>query len=155
MAVAALGSGVQASSLQEEIDAARAVVRIFVMVLGCVAAVCMLTGGIGVMNILLVSVRERRREIGLIKAIGGTSQQVGMLFLLEAVCYALLGGVLGVVLSLVMVYGFGMLIGLEAALSMATAIPAVVIAGGLGMIFGVIPALRAASMLPVDALKTE
>lgn len=155
MAVAALGDGYQATSLQEEIDAARSVVRIFVMVLACVAAVCMLTGGIGVMNILLVSVRERRREIGLIKAIGGTSRQVGMLFLLEAVCYALLGGVLGVALSLVMVYGFGMLIGLEATLSIATAIPAVVIAGGLGMIFGVIPALRAASMLPVDALKTE
>lgn len=155
MAVAALGDGYQAASLQEEIDAARSVVRIFVMVLACVAAVCMLTGGIGVMNILLVSVRERRREIGLIKAIGGTSRQVGILFLMEAVCYTLLGGLLGVAMSLVMVFFFGRLIGLEAAVSIASAVPAVAIAGTLGLIFGVIPALRAAAMLPVDALRSD
>lgn len=154
-AVAALGDGYQASSLQEEIDAARSVVRIFVMVLACVAAVCMLTGGIGVMNILLVSVRERRREIGLIKAIGGTSGQVGLLFLMEAVCYALLGGLLGVALGMVMIRFFGAMIGLEASLGLYTAVPAVLIAGALGVLFGVAPALRAAGMLPVDALKTD
>ncbi|MBE5804698.1 MAG: ABC transporter permease [Clostridiales bacterium] len=154
-AVAALGEGFQASSLQEEIDAARSVVRIFVMVLGCVAAVCMVTGGIGVMNILLVSVRERRREIGLIKAIGGTARQVGTLFLLEAVCYALLGGLLGVVMGMAMIRLFGLLIGLEARMTLGLAVPAVLTAGGLGVVFGVAPALRAAGMLPVDALKTE
>lgn len=154
-AVAALGGGYQASSLQAEIDAARSVVRIFVMVLACVAAVCMLTGGIGVMNILLVSVRERRREIGLIKAIGGTSRQVGVLFLLEAVCYALLGGLLGVLLGMAMIRLFGALIGLEAVLTVYTAVPAVLIAGVLGVLFGVAPALRAAGMVPVDALKTD
>lgn len=154
-AVAALDGEAEASSLQAEIDAARSVVRIFVMVLACVAAVCMLTGGIGVMNILLVSVRERRREIGLIKAIGGTSRQVGLLFLLEAVCYALLGGLLGVLLGMIMVELFGALIGLKAALTVQTALPAVMIAGVLGIVFGVAPALRAAGMLPVDALKTD
>lgn len=154
-AVAALGDGYQASSLQAEIDAARSVVRIFVMVLACVAAVCMLTGGIGVMNILLVSVRERRREIGLIKAIGGTSRQVGLLFLLEAVCYALLGGLLGVALGMAMVRLFGSMIGLDAVLDAQTAVPAVLIAGALGIVFGVAPALRAAGMVPVDALKTD
>ena len=154
-AVAALGDGYQASSLQAEIDAARSVVRIFVMVLACVAAVCMLTGGIGVMNILLVSVRERRREIGLMKAIGGTSRQVGVLFLLEAVCYALLGGLLGVALGMAMVRLFGAMIGLDAVLSAQPAVPAVLIAGALGVVFGVAPALRAAGMVPVDALKTD
>lgn len=154
-ALAALGDGYQSTSLQAEIDAARSVVRIFVMVLACVAAVCMLTGGIGVMNILLVSVRERRREIGLIKAIGGTSRQVGLLFLMEAVCYALLGGVLGVVLGMGMVRFFGAVIGLNAVLTVYTAVPAVLIAGILGILFGVAPALRAAGMLPVDALKTD
>ncbi len=152
-ALSALGDGYRATSLQAEIDAARAVVRIFVMVLACVAAVCMLTGGIGVMNILLVSVRERRREIGLIKAIGGTAGQVGLLFLLEAACYALLGGVLGVALGAGMVWLFGLLIGLEAALSPGLALGAVAAAGGVGVLFGVAPALRAAALLPVDALK--
>jgi ABC-type antimicrobial peptide transport system permease subunit len=65
----------------------------------------MLTGAIGVMNILLVSVRERRREIGLLKAVGGTAQQVGMIFLLEALCYACLGCVLGLALGAVASYG--------------------------------------------------
>ena len=125
------------------------------MVLACVAAVCMLTGGIGVMNILLVSVRERRREIGLIKAIGGTSRQVGLLFLLEAVCYALLGGLLGVAMGMAMVRLFGSMIGLDAVLDAQTAVPAVLIAGALGIVFGVAPALRAAGMVPVDALKTD
>ena len=154
-AVTALGGGYQASTLQAEIDAARSVVRIFVMVLTCVAAVCMLTGGIGVMNILLVSVRERRREIGLIKAIGGTGTQVGLLFLLEAVCYALLGGILGILLGMVMIRLFGAWIGLDAVLSAQMALPAVGIAALLGVIFGVAPALRAAGMLPVDALKSD
>ncbi len=154
-AVTALGGGYQASTLQAEIDAARSVVRIFVMVLTCVAAVCMLTGGIGVMNILLVSVRERRREIGLIKAIGGTGTQVGLLFLLEAVCYALLGGILGILLGMVMIRLFGAWIGLDAVLSAQLALPAVGIAALLGVIFGVAPALRAAGMLPVDALKSD
>lgn len=154
-AVAALGGGYQASSLQAEIDAARSVVRIFVMVLTCVAAVCMLTGGIGVMNILLVSVRERRREIGLIKAIGGTGYQVGILFLLEAVCYAMLGGLLGIFLGMTMIRLFGAWIGLDAVLSAQMALPAVLIAGVLGILFGVAPALRAAGLVPVDALKSD
>ncbi len=154
-AVAALGTGYTYTSLQEEIDAARSVVRIFVMVLACVAAVCMLTGGIGVMNILLVSVRERRHEIGLMKAIGGTSGQVGLLFLLEAMCYALLGGMLGIALSMVMIRLFGGLIGLDAALDAGVVLPAVLLAGCMGVLFGVAPALRAASMMPVDALKAE
>lgn len=153
--LASQGGIYKASSLQEEIDAARSVIRIFVMVLACVAAVCMLTGSIGVMNILLVSVRERRREIGLMKAIGGTSRQVGLLFLLEAVGYALLGGIVGLVLGVAMIRLFGTWIGLDAALSASVAIPALLAAAALGILFGVAPALRAARMVPVEALKTE
>ena len=154
-ALSGTGGSLRVSSLQEEIDAARSVIRIFVMVLACVAAVCMLTGGIGVMNILLVSVRERRREIGLIKAIGGTARQVGMLFLMEAVCYALLGGLLGILLGMGMIRAFGAWIGLNAFLRADTAVPAVLAAGGLGIVFGVAPALRAAGMQPVEALREE
>lgn len=153
--LAALGDGYRASTLQKEIDAARSVVRIFVLVLTCVAAVCMLSGGIGVMNILLVSVRERRQEIGLLKAIGGTAGQVGVLFLLEAVGYALLGGVLGVALGMGLVRLCSLLIGLEATLVPSLALAAVGIAGAVGVLFGVVPALRAAALLPVDALKNH
>ena len=107
------------------------------------------------MNILLVSVRERRREIGLMKAIGGTARQVGTMFLMEAVCYALLGGLLGILLGMGMIRVFGAWIGLNAFLRADTAVPAVLAAGALGIVFGVAPALRAAGMQPVEALREE
>lgn len=156
-ALAALSDdgGFRADTLENEIDAARQVVRIFVMVLACVAAVCMMTGAIGVMNVLLVSVRERRREIGLIKAVGGTAAQVGLIFLLEAMAYAVLGGLLGLVLGAGMIFLFGAMIGLEAALSLKTALPVLAAAALMGAAFGVAPALRAAGMQPVDALRCE
>lgn len=145
----------RADTLEEEIDAAREVVRIFVMVLACVAVVCMLTGAIGVMNVLLVSVRERRREIGLIKALGGTSGQVALLFLLEAAAYALLGGVLGTGVGAAMIRLCGAWIGLAAALKLRTAVPVIAAAGILGVCFGVVPAIRAASLEPVESLRSE
>ncbi len=147
--------GFRADTLENEIDAAREIVRIFVMVLVCVAIVCVLTGGIGVMNVLLVSVRERRREIGLIKAIGGTSAQVGVIFLLEAAAYALLGGVLGIALGWAMITVFGAWIGLEARLTMTSVLPVLVGAAALGVSFGVAPAMKAAMLQPVDALRCE
>ena len=150
------GGGIfEAASLEEEIDAAKSVIRIFVMVLACVAAVCMLSGGIGVMNILLVSVRERRREIGVLKAVGGTSAQVCLIFLMEAASYALLGGVAGVALGDGMVRLFSGWIGFAASLEWNTILPTLAAATLLGVGFGVTPALRAARLLPVDALRQE
>lgn len=147
--------GYRADTLESEIDAARQVVRIFVTVLACVAAVCMLTGAIGVMNVLLVSVRERRREIGLLKAVGGTGGQVGMIFLLEAAAYAALGGLLGLALGAGMIRLCGAWIGLDARLTLGAALPVLLAAALLGAAFGVAPALRAARMQPVDALRCE
>lgn len=154
-ALAALSAdgGYRADTLENEIDAARQVVRIFVMVLACVAAVCMLTGAIGVMNVLLVSVRERRQEIGLIKAVGGTSAQVGLIFLLEAAAYAVLGGLLGLALGAVMIGLFGGWIGLQARLDAGTSLLVTGAAALLGAAFGVIPALRAAGLEPVESLR--
>jgi putative ABC transport system permease protein len=147
------GGSFQALTLQAEIEAARAVVRIFVMVLCCVAVICMLVGGIGVMNIQLVSVRERRREIGVLKALGATSAQVCLLFLLEAVAYALLGGVLGILVGEIVVRLTGAWIGIWAVISPALLPLAVGFATLIGLFFGVAPAWRAARMAPVDALR--
>ena len=155
LALAALGEGFSAETLENEIDAARQIVRIFVMVLACVAAVCVLTGGIGVMNVLLVSVRERRREIGLLKALGATSAQVGLIFLLEAAAYALLGGLLGTLLGAGMIRLFGGWVGLTAQLTPAETLLTLLAAALLGMGFGVTPAIRAAGLEVVDALRSE
>lgn len=155
-ALAALADdGFRADTLEEEIEAAREVVRIFVMVLACVAVICMLTGAIGVMNVLLVSVRERQREIGLIKAVGGTSGQVALLFLTEAAAYALSGGVLGTVMGAAMIRLCGGWIGLDARIAPGPAAAVTCIAGVLGIVFGVAPAMRAAVLTPVDALRSE
>lgn len=148
-------SAYRADTLEKEINAAREVVRIFVMVLICVAAVCMLTGGIGVMNVLLLSVRERRHEIGLIKAVGGTGAQVCLLFLLEAAAYSALGGLFGVGLGILMIEMFGAWIGLDAGLEWMTTLPVLAVGTLLGVSFGVGPALKAASLEPVEALQCE
>lgn len=148
-------NGYRADTLEKEINAAREVVRIFVMVLICVAAVCMLTGGIGVMNVLLLAVRERKQEIGLIKAIGGTDAQVCILFLLEAACYALLGGLLGVLLGFAMIHIFSAWIGLNAKLKLMTVLPVLASGAVLGAAFGVAPAIKAARLKPVDALQSH
>lgn len=148
-------SAYRADTLEKEIGAAREIVRIFVMVLVCVAFVCVLTGSIGVMNVLMISIRERRTEIGLIKAIGGTALQVGFLFLLEAAAYAVLGGLLGIVLGLVMIRMFGLWIGLDARLAMMDALLVLIGAALIGLAFGVIPAIKAASLQPVEALRSD
>lgn len=144
-----------AVTLENEIDAAKSVMRIFVMVLSCVAIVCVTTGAIGVMNVLLISVRERRREIGLLKAIGGTSRQVAQLFLLEAAAYAALGGALGILLGLGMTALFGALIGLTPQVKWLHMVLLLAGAALLGMLFGVIPAAKAAGLPPAQALRTE
>ena len=148
-------SSFRADSLEQEINAAREVVRIFVMVLLCVSFVCMLTGGIGVMNVLLLAVRERKQEIGLIKAVGGTEIQVCILFLLEAISYAVFGGGIGIAMGIMMSGIFGVWIGLSAAIEVKTAVMVLLFSVLIGIIFGVGPALKAAGMNPVDALQCE
>lgn len=154
-ALQALGDGFRADTLKEEINAAREIVRIFVMVLVCVAAVCMLTGAIGVMNVLLISVRERCSEIGLMKAIGGTNGHVGLLFLLEAAVYSGIGGAFGTLLSMGMTALFGRWIGLDAAIRFSQALPVLAATVLLGIFAGAAPAIKAASMQPVDALHSD
>ena len=155
LAVLSSDDGFRADTLEAEITAAREIVRIFVMVLLCVAAVCMVTGGIGVMNVLLISVRERRSEIGLMKAVGATSRQLVLLYMLEAGVYAFLGGILGIVLGMIMIRLFGNWIGLDTGLEISVVLPVLAATAALGICAGVAPALKAAHMQPVDALLCE
>ncbi len=125
------------------------------ILLGGIAAISLLVGGIGVMNIMLVSVTERIREIGLRKALGAKPSLIRRQFLLEASLLGLTGGALGVGLAAI---GTGLLpkaIGYPITLSGAATAGAIAVAVAIGLIFGVYPASRAARMAPIDALRSE
>jgi putative ABC transport system permease protein len=133
------------------------IINTMTVVLGGIVSISLLVGGIGIMNIMLVSVTERTREIGICKAIGAKRHHILLQFLIEAVVLSLLGGVIGIILG----YGLGML----AAMSMPGFPPANVplwavgVAFGfsafVGILFGIIPAAKAANLDPIDALRYE
>lgn len=131
------------------------VTQTLTMLLGGVAGISLLVGGIGIMNIMLVSVTERTREIGIRKAIGAKSGDILLQFLIEAVVLSVLGGAIGIALG----YGGSALAG--KALSMSTSISMTSVLLGfsfsaaIGIIFGVFPARKAAGMDPIDALRYE
>ena len=149
------GVQVEAVTMQVQIEAANSVVSIFVDVLKWVAFICILVGGIGVMNILLVSVRERRREIGVMQSLGTTRAQICGMFLLEALLYALIGGLMGLVCGFGLIAIAGGAIGLTPSVSPRDC--AVTFASALlvGLFFGVLPASRASRLRPVDALRED
>ena len=142
-------------TLEAEIDAAREVIRIFVAVLMAVALVCMLSGGIGVMNVLVLTVHERRQEIGMIKAVGGTSVQICLLFLAEASMYAILGSGAGIFMGGMMICCCGALIGIAGRIKVMQAVVMLLAALGIGIVFGVMPAASAARLAPVAALRND
>lgn len=146
---------VEAVTMQVQIEAANSVMSIFVDVLKWVAAICILVGGIGVMNILLVSVRERRREIGIMKSLGTTGGQICLLFLLEALVYALVGGCMGLVIGIGLIETAGRSIGLSPIIRLGDCAAVFLAALAVGLFFGVSPASRASRMKPVDALRDE
>lgn len=146
---------VEAVTMQVQIEAANSVMSIFVDVLKWVAAICILVGGIGVMNILLVSVRERRREIGIMKSLGTTGGQICLLFLLEALVYALVGGCMGLIIGIGLIETAGRSIGLLPVIRLGDCAAVFLAALAVGLFFGVSPASRASRMKPVDALRDE
>ena len=115
--------------------------------------ICMLVGGVGVMNILLVGVRERRREIGIMQSMGTTGGQICCLFLLEALIYAAIGGFLGILLGMGLTDAAGRSIGLHPQISLFDCAAVLMVAFLTGLGFGVAPAARASGMKPVDALR--
>lgn len=123
--------------------------------LGAVAAVSLLVGGIGIMNIMLVSVTERTREIGIRLAIGAVERQVLMQFLVEAVTLSVFGGVVGIALGLAIAYTAVTLMSVPFVASPSIILLAFAFSAAIGMVFGYFPARRAAQMNPIDALRHE
>ena len=129
--------------------------KILTMLLGAVAAVSLLVGGIGIMNIMLVSVTERTREIGIRLAIGALEHEVLLQFLIEAVVLSALGGLVGIVLALFVCLGLTALMHMPFLFNPGISLLAFVFSGAIGIVFGYMPANRAASLQPVEALRYE
>jgi putative ABC transport system permease protein len=129
--------------------------KVMTMLLGAVAAVSLLVGGIGIMNIMLVSVTERTREIGLRLAIGALEREVLLQFLIEAVVLAALGGLLGIVLATGASIVLSKVMGVPYLFNPGVNLLSFVFSAGIGVLFGYFPARRAARMDPIDALRHE
>lgn len=125
------------------------------ILLGCIAAISLLVGGIGIMNIMLVSVTERTREIGIRKALGATYNNILQQFLLEAMVIGIVGGTLGVLLGIGASFAISHIAGWDTVVSVWAIVIAVVFSVGIGLFFGIYPARKAALLDPIDALRYE
>ncbi|MBN1903933.1 MAG: ABC transporter permease [Deltaproteobacteria bacterium] len=129
--------------------------RVLTGLLGAVAAVSLLVGGIGIMNIMLVSVTERTREIGIRLAIGALENEVLKQFLLEAVVLSSLGGAIGITLGLSAAGLLAMLLGIPFVVSPGIVLIAFMFSAAVGVVFGFVPAKKAAQLDPIEALRHE
>ncbi len=129
--------------------------KIFGLLLGIVAAISLIVGGIGIMNIMLVSVSERTREIGLRKAIGATRRAVLIQFLIEAFAMSTCGGVAGIVLGMSIAFALSAFAGWAAIVTPQSVLLAFVFSAGTGVIFGFWPARKASLLSPIEALRYE
>ncbi len=143
------------SSQQSLVDTATSTEHVLTVLLAGIAAISLLVGGIGVMNIMLVSVAERVREIGLRKALGASPTAILRQFLLEASLLGLTGGVLGLAVGYAGAAVLPSLISQPVTISALSAVGALVISLAIGLVAGVYPANRAARLAPIDALRSE
>lgn len=142
-------------SAEELMQAMESQMRLFTLLLGAIGSISLVVGGVGVMNIMLVSVMERRREIGLRLAIGARPKEITWLFLIESVLLSGVGGLAGLILGLGASYLFGNFTSTPFFPSELAALVGVVVSGSVGVFFGYYPARRAARLDPIEALRAE
>jgi putative ABC transport system permease protein len=142
-------------NLSEVLAAQEASSKVLALLLAAIASVSLIVGGIGIMNIMLVSVTERTREIGLRMAVGARGRDILTQFLVEAVTLALIGGLIGIVLGASASYAIGNFMGWRTELNPAAALLAFGFSGAIGVFFGFYPARTAARLAPIDALRHE
>jgi putative ABC transport system permease protein len=129
--------------------------RIMTILLGCIAGVSLLVGGIGIMNIMLVSVTERTREIGIRMAVGARSSAVRKQFLIESIVLSLTGGAIGIVFGIAVSFLIPMMLGWRTLISLVWIVVSALVSVVVGVLFGYYPARKASGLDPIDALRYE
>lgn len=140
---------------QDIVATASSITDTFTILLGAIAGISLLVGGIGIMNMMLTTVTERTREIGLRKAIGAKRKDITVQFLSESVALTLVGGIAGIGLGWALAWGVTQFTSIVTAISMYSILMACGVSAAIGIIFGYYPAKRAASLNPIEALRYE
>ena len=140
-------------SMTSLLDTISKITAVLTIMLGAVAAISLIVGGIGIMNIMLVSVTERTREIGIRMAVGAMAADILIQFLIESVVLSALGGIVGVLLGLAITYGVSNGLDIQLIFDPSIAVLSLLFSMLIGVIFGIAPARKAANMNPIDALR--
>lgn len=142
-------------SLDEQVDELNQLFQVLSLGLGAIAAISLVVGGIGIMNIMLVSVTERTREIGIRKSLGARKKDILSQFLVESIVLSGVGGIIGTILGILFSFMIAKLINTESVLPVKSIIIAIVFSACVGIFFGLYPANKAAKLDPIDALRYE
>jgi len=145
----------QIQSFQDILGTVQTITNLLTAMVAGISAISLVVGGVGVMNIMLVSVTERTREIGLLKAIGARQKDILTQFLIEAMVMTFSGGLIGVVIGVGGAFAISVLVGIPFTLSIPAILVAVGVSTLVGLVFGLYPARRAARLNPIDALRYE
>jgi putative ABC transport system permease protein len=145
----------QVRSMTALLDTISQVTTVLTVMLGAVAAISLVVGGIGIMNIMLVSVTERTREIGIRMAVGAMAKDILIQFLIESIVLSGLGGIVGIMTGMLITFGAATWLDIALVIDPFMTMVALVFSMLIGIVFGIIPARKAASMNPIDALRYE
>ncbi len=143
------------TAMSSLMDSLNEMIAMMSMMLGGIAGISLLVAGVGVMNIMLVSVTERTREIGIRKALGAKKRVILQQFVIEAAVTSTIGGIIGIVVGGMGSIGIGKLMGIDAPPTLTAVLVSFTVSVGIGLIFGYMPANRAANLNPIDALRSE
>ncbi|ECJ9750479.1 ABC transporter permease [Listeria monocytogenes] len=152
---AQMGPPYQVINQQEILNAFNTISTTLTTALGAIAAISLVVGGIGIMNIMLVSVSERTREIGIRKALGAKKRAILLQFLIESIVISVCGGVIGIIIGVSGALIFGSVAGISSGITAGTIIFSFVFSLCIGVIFGIAPANKASKLRPIDALRSE
>ena len=145
----------QIQSAQDILSTVQTITGLLTTMIAAISGISLVVGGVGVMNIMLVSVTERTKEIGLLKAIGAKENDILRQFLIEAVVMTSIGGVIGIILGVSGAFLVSLVIGIPFVIDVTAILLAVGVSTLVGVVFGLYPARKAARLSPIDALRYE